>query len=43
MTQEEIIEQIEKSLNEYKGLNEAILDAAFYIAAEFDKLKAQIK
>jgi len=39
MTKEQIIEQLETSLNEYKGLNEAIDDAAFYIAAEFDKLK----
>ena len=40
MTKEQIIEQLETSLNEYKGLGEAIDDAAFYIAAEFDKLKA---
>ena len=39
MTKEQIIEQLETSLNEYKGLGEAIDDAAFYIAAEFDKLK----
>lgn len=38
MTKEQIIEQINDSLNEYKGSNEAIDDAAFYIAAEFDKL-----
>jgi hypothetical protein len=39
MTKEEIIEQIHNSLNEYKGINEAIDDAAFYIDAEFYKLK----
>lgn len=37
MTKEEIIEQIENSFNEYKGSNEAIDDAAFYIASEFEK------
>ena len=42
MKKEQIIEQLETSLNEYKGLNEAIDDAAFYIAAEFDKLKDYI-
>ena len=39
MTKEQIIEQLETSLNGHKGLNEAIDDASFYIAAEFDKLK----
>lgn len=39
MSKEEIIEQIEKSFTEYKGTNQAIDDAAFYIADEFDKLK----
>jgi hypothetical protein len=39
MTKEAIIKQIEKSFNEYTGSNEAIDDAAFYIAAEFDKAK----
>lgn len=37
MTKEQIIEQLEKSQNEYNGLNEANDDAAFYIAAEFEK------
>lgn len=39
MTKEQIIEQIIKSLNEYKGFNEGIDDASFYIADEFDKIK----
>jgi hypothetical protein len=42
MTKEAIIEQIHQSLNEHKGLNEAIDDAAFYIAAEFDKVKENL-
>ena len=42
MSKEEIIEQIEKSFNEKKGTNEAIDDAAFYIEAEFNKMRAQI-
>lgn len=42
MTNEEIIEQLENSFNEYKGSNEAILDAAFYISIEFSKLKEEI-
>lgn len=37
MTKEQIIEVIENSLNEYKGLNEAIDNAAFYISADFEK------
>lgn len=37
MTKEQIIEQLEKSQNEYKGLNEANDDAAFYIASDFEK------
>jgi hypothetical protein len=35
MSKEQIVEQIEKSFNEHKGTNEAIDDAAFYIAAKF--------
>ena len=31
MTKEDIIDQINKSYNEYKGINEAIDDAAYYI------------
>jgi hypothetical protein len=42
MSKEEIISQIEKSFSEYKGTNEAIDDAAFYIEYEFNKMRAQI-
>lgn len=35
MTKEQIIEIIETSLNEKTGSNEAIDDAAFYIAAKY--------
>ncbi len=41
MNKQQIIEQIEKSFSEYKGTNEAIDDAAFYIEAEFNKLTRQ--
>jgi phosphoserine aminotransferase len=37
MTQEQIIEQIEQSFSEYKGSNEAVLDASHYISKEFEK------
>ena len=39
MKQQEIIDLIDNSFNEYKGSNEAILNAAFYIEAEFNKAK----
>ena len=42
MTNEQVIKQLEDSYNEYKGSNEAILDAAFYISIEFSKLKQEI-
>jgi len=36
MTKEQIIEIIETSFNEKTGSNEAIDDAAFYIAAKYE-------
>lgn len=41
MTQQEIIDLINESFNEYKGSNEAILNAAFYIEAEFNKINQE--
>ena len=41
MTKEEIIDQINKSFSEHKGTNEAIDDAAFYIAAKFEEYAHQ--
>ena len=42
MIKEQIIEVIENSFNEYKGSNEAIDNAAFYIAAEFEKKEKEV-
>ena len=41
MTQQEIIDQLVKSYNEKTGSNEAMLDAAFFIEAEFRKVEKQ--